>query len=65
VAPSENYVDYEHNCSDFYLVCHGRVRLLGFEPNQQREVSTQVLQGYFILKTFLRISKPLEHLLWA
>jgi ATP-binding cassette subfamily B protein len=40
---SEDAVDYEQNIWDFYLVCQGRVRLLGFDTNQQREVSTLVL----------------------
>ncbi len=43
-APLGDYVHDEHN-GDFYLVCQGRVRLLGFDPNQQREVSTQVLEA--------------------
>ena len=32
------------NHNDLYLVCQGRVRLLSFVANQQREVSAQLLQ---------------------
>ncbi|MDV2993510.1 MAG: hypothetical protein N4J56_003164 [Chroococcidiopsis sp. SAG 2025] len=29
----------------FYIICQGRVRLLGFDPRQQREVSAMVLEA--------------------
>ena len=41
--PSGDYVQDEQNSSSFYVVCQGRVRLLGLDANQQREVSTLVL----------------------
>ncbi len=43
-ARSGDSVHPEQNSYDFYLVCQGRVRLLGFDANQQREVSTLVLE---------------------
>ncbi len=44
-TPGEDSVQSEQNSRDFYLVCQGRVRLLGFDANQQREVSTLVLEA--------------------
>ncbi len=38
-----NDLQNEHNCEYFYLVCQGRVRLLGLEWEKQREVSVQLL----------------------
>jgi ATP-binding cassette subfamily B protein len=43
-ALSTTQVQSEQNSNYFYLVCQGKVRLLGFDPQQQREVSTLVLQ---------------------
>jgi ATP-binding cassette subfamily B protein len=40
---SKNTVPNEPNNNDFYLICQGRVRLLGFDPQKQREVPTQLL----------------------
>ena len=40
---SANYLQNEHNCEYFYLVCQGRVRLLSFECDKQREISVQLL----------------------
>ncbi len=36
--------DEQNNCS-FYIVCQGRVRLLGFDVQQEREVSALVLEA--------------------
>ncbi len=41
----ENSVYKEHQNCDFYLVCQGQVRLLGFDAHRQREVSTLVLMA--------------------
>lgn len=41
----ENSVYKEHQNCDFYLVCQGQVRLLGFDAHRQREVSTLVLRA--------------------
>ena len=43
-AITSTQVRSEQNSNYFYLVCQGKVRLLGFDPQQQREVSTLVLQ---------------------
>jgi len=40
-----NSVHYEQSQGNFYIVCQGRVRLLGFDRKQQREVSTLVLEA--------------------
>jgi len=42
---SGDTVHREQNSKDFCLICQGRVRLLGWEANQQREVSTLVLEA--------------------
>jgi HlyB family type I secretion system ABC transporter len=42
---TQNSVHDEHNCSGLYIVCQGRVRLLGFDPKGQREVSALVLEA--------------------
>ena len=39
---AENSVPSKHNGENFYLVLEGRVRLLSFDPQQQREVSAGV-----------------------
>lgn len=44
-APLGKTIYNEQNICNFYLVCQGRVRLLGFDANQQREVSTLVLEA--------------------
>ena len=44
-TPAGDSVQNEQNICDFYLVCQGRVRLLGFDAKQQREVSTLVLEA--------------------
>lgn len=36
---------------DFYLICEGRVRLLAFDPERQREVSSLVLEAGELLKS--------------
>lgn len=41
---SEKTVQYEQKNEYFFLVCQGRVRLLGFNANQKREISTLVLE---------------------
>lgn len=43
--PSENFVQGEQNSGGFYVVCQGRVRLLGFDAAQGREVSAMVLEA--------------------
>jgi ATP-binding cassette subfamily B protein len=40
---SANYGQQERNSQYFYLVCQGRVRLLSFDADKQREVSVQLL----------------------
>lgn len=44
-TPARDSVHIEPKISDFLLVCQGRVRLLGFDANQQREVSALVLEA--------------------
>lgn len=44
-VPTTTQVRDEQNSDSFYLLCLGKVRLLGFDPQQQREVCTQVLQA--------------------
>jgi len=44
-APTGKYVQDEQNSDDFYIVCQGRVRVLGFDANQKREVSALVLEA--------------------
>ncbi len=38
-----NYVQNKQNCGYFYIICQGRVRLLSFEEEKQREISVQLL----------------------
>ena len=38
-----NYVQNKQNCEYFYIICQGRVRLLSFEGEKQREISVQLL----------------------
>lgn len=46
IAASLGYsVQYEHKKCGLYVVTQGRVRLLGFDANQQRQVSTLVLEA--------------------
>ncbi len=40
---SSNSVRQEQNAQYLFLVCEGRLRLLGFDPDKQREVSTNLL----------------------
>ena len=42
---SDSNVHSEQNLNDFYLICQGRVRLLSFDNEQQREVSLMVLEA--------------------
>ncbi len=42
-ADSANYGQQKRNSQYFYLVCQGRVRLLSFDTDKQREVSVQLL----------------------
>jgi len=41
----QNNVQSEQNSHFFYLICQGRVRLLSFDRQGQREVSVQVLEA--------------------
>jgi ATP-binding cassette subfamily B protein len=43
-APSTTFVQTEHNIENFHVICQGRVRLLGFDATQGREVSTLLLE---------------------
>lgn len=42
--PSENSVAQEQNLGGFYIICQGRVRLLGCDAVEGRDVSTLVLE---------------------
>ncbi|MFW5763245.1 MAG: ABC transporter transmembrane domain-containing protein [Coleofasciculus sp.] len=44
-SQSQNSAQSELNPSDLYLVCQGRVRLLGYNPSQKRHVSAGVLES--------------------
>ncbi|NJM90376.1 MAG: cyclic nucleotide-binding domain-containing protein, partial [Hydrococcus sp. RU_2_2] len=41
--PLEKTVPNEQNNESFYLICQGRIRLLSFDPEKQRDVPTQLL----------------------
>ncbi len=49
--PSEDSVQGEQNLRNFCVVCQGRVRLLGFDAAQGREVSAMVLEAPGIFGT--------------
>ncbi|MDJ0574614.1 MAG: cysteine peptidase family C39 domain-containing protein [Xenococcaceae cyanobacterium MO_234.B1] len=57
-----NYVQNEHNCEYFYIVCQGRVRLLSFEGKKNREVSVQLLtEGETFGGDFVFCDSPLPY----
>jgi ATP-binding cassette subfamily B protein len=41
----ENFVQSEQNPDYLYLICQGRVRVLGYDPSQRRSVSVLVLEA--------------------
>jgi ATP-binding cassette subfamily B protein len=41
----ENFVQSEQNPDYLYLICQGRVRVLGYDPTQRRSVSVLVLEA--------------------
>ncbi len=43
-AITEDSGQYEHSAKYYQIICRGRVRLLGFDPQQQRQVSALVLE---------------------
>ncbi|MGC1195796.1 MAG: cyclic nucleotide-binding domain-containing protein, partial [Geitlerinemataceae cyanobacterium] len=45
---------------DFYLICEGRVRLLAFDPQRQREVSSLVLEPGELLESGNGKSAPIS-----
>lgn len=44
-TPAENSVHFEQRERFYHIICSGRVRLLGFDPQQQRQVSALVLEA--------------------
>ncbi len=44
-ALTDNFVQNEQETKYYYIICHGRVRLLGFDPQKQREVTTLLLHA--------------------
>lgn len=41
---AEDSIQSEHSAKYYQIICRGRVRLLGFDPQQQRQVSALVLE---------------------